>query len=195
MAKRKTISDIAKACDVSPSTISLVLNNSTKISAATRDQVLAVIAQQGYRPNVQARNFAFQSSSTVSVILPDIDHVFADHYFGEILSGVYAGATSLGYKVLIDLANKQFIQTQEYLSLLDEQRADGMIVIGATNYDLYLSAFSNSERPFVLVNQYFPNLNISSVAADAKAAGRAAAEHLLSLGHRARSEERRVGKE
>jgi len=184
MPKRKTISDIAKACDVSPSTVSLVLNNSPKISAATRDKVLAVIAQHGYRPNVQARNLAFQSSRTVSVVLPDIDHVFADHYFGEILSGVYAGATNLGYKVLIDLANKKFIQTQEYLQILDEQRADGMLVAGATNYDQYLSVFSNSDRPFMLVNHYFPDLGINFVSADARASARAAAEHLLSLGHR-----------
>ena len=185
MPKRKTISDIAKACDVSPSTVSLVLNNSPKISTSTRDKVLAVIAQHGYRPNVQARNLAFQSSRTVSVVLPDIDHVFADHYFGEILSGVYAGATNLGYKVLIDLANKKFIQTQEYIQILDEQRADGMLVVGATNYDQYLSVFSKAERPLMLVNHYFPDFDISFVASDARASARTAAEHLLSLGHRA----------
>ncbi len=184
MSKRATIADIARETGFSQSTVSLVVNNNPRISEETRAKVLAAIEKYGYKPNIQARGLALQSSRILSVVLPDIPHVFADNYFGELLGGIHAGAAEGGYKILVDLASMKFLRTQEYLNILDTRQADGMLFVGSTNHDQYLSVFSEKKRPFLLVNNYFPDLDIDYVTADYADAGCLAAEHLLELGHR-----------
>jgi len=184
MAKRSTIADIAREAGFSQSTVSLVINNNPRISEETRAKVLAAIEKYGYKPNIQARGLALRSSRIISVVLPDIPHVFADNYFGELLGGIYAGASEAGFKVLVDLANMKFIRTQEFLNILDMQQADGMLFLGSTNYDQYLSVFHEKKYPFLLVNNYFPQWEIDYAAADYAHVAKLAAEHLLGLGHR-----------
>ena len=185
MTKRITISDVARESGFSESTVSLVINNSPKISQETRSKVLNTIERYGYRPNMQARGLALKSSRVVSVVVPDIPHVFADPYFGEIISGIHAHATEQSFKVLIDIANMNFIRTQEYLNLLTSQRSDGLLFIGSTLYDHYLNAFADPKYAFVLVNNYFPDSSINFVAMDYKNSARLTADYLLGLGHRA----------
>ena len=121
---RTTIKDIARDCGVSLSTVSLVLNNNPRISAKTREAVLASVDKHGYQPNASARNLASRASHTLSVAVPALSHVFADVYFGEIVSGIYDRASEAGYKVMLDLANPKFIESKEYLNLLKSRRAD-----------------------------------------------------------------------
>jgi DNA-binding LacI/PurR family transcriptional regulator len=183
--RRVTITDIARETGFSESTVSLVLNNSPRIKDETRSKILATIEKRGYRPNTQARSLALQSSGVISVVVPDIPHVFADNYFGELISGIYAHATEAGFKLLLDIANLKFIRTQEYAGLLSSQRADAMLFLGASLYDQYLTHFSGKRAPFLLVNSYFPDAPVNHVSADYRATARLAAEHLLGLGHRA----------
>ncbi len=186
MGKRTTIADIARESGFSQSTVSLVINNNPRISDDTRAKVLAAIEKFGYKPNIQARGLALRSSRIVSVVLPDIPNVFSDPYFGALLGGIYAGISDIGFKLLIELANMKFIRTQEYLNILDISQADGMLFLGSTNYDQYLSVFQDKPGyPFVLVNNHFPKWpDISHVSVDYSHSAKLAADHLLGLGHR-----------
>lgn len=185
MTKRMTMTDVARECGVSQSTVSLVLSNSPRISETTRSKILQAIERSGYRPNTHARGLVMDSSRIISVVLPAFEHVFAEGYFGELLSGIYAGASEAGYKILLDLADLKFVRTQEYLNLLESRRVDGMIFMGSTEYDRYLSVFHQSPYKFLLINDYFPHLDIGHVMSDHRAAARLLVRHLLDLGHRA----------
>ena len=181
---RTTIKDIARECDVSLSTVSLVLNNNPRISAVTREKVLAAVAKHQYLPNDFARSLASRSSRVLSVVVPHLNHVFSDVYFGELVSGIYERASELGYKVLLDVADLRFVQGREYLRLLRSRRADGLLFIGASVHDTYLLEMDRSGFPFLLVNHHFPGSRLNFVQLDYVAAARLAAEHLLGLGHR-----------
>jgi LacI family transcriptional regulator len=181
---RTTIKDIAKECDVSLSTVSLVLNNNPRISASTREKVLAAVEKHQYQPNAFARSLASKSSKALSVVVPHLNHVFADVYFGEIVSGIYEHATDLGYKVLLDVANQRFVGTQEYIKILKSRRVDGMLFIGSSVHDQFLMDFNQGNYPFMLVNHYFPKSNLNCIMADYPASARLAADHLIKLGHR-----------
>jgi LacI family transcriptional regulator len=182
--QRTTIKDIAKECGVSLSTVSLVLNNNTRISEKTRARVLASVKKHGYQPNSHARGLASQTSRTISVVVPQLNHVFADIYFGEIVSGIYDRATEAGYKVLLDVANETFVKTQEYLNLLNSKRADGMLFIASSIKDDYLRVFEKSPYSFLLVNHYFPGSSLNYLGVDYRDSARQAADHLVALGHR-----------
>jgi len=181
---RTTIKDIARECGVSLSTVSLVLNNNPRISQATRDKVLASIEKHQYQPNAFASSLASRSSHVLSVVVPHLNHVFADVYFGEIVSGIYEHATELGYKVLLDVANHQFVSTREYIKLMKSRRVDGVLFIGSSKYDEYLFELEHSGYPFLLINHFFPGREINYVMADYVQSAVLASNHLTELGHK-----------
>lgn len=180
---RTTIKDIARECGVSLSTVSLVLNNNPRISPATREKVLKAVERHQYQPNAFARSLASQSSRVLSVVVPDLNHVFADTYFGEIVSGIYDRASELNYKVLLDVANQRFVSSGEYVNILKSKRVDGSLFIGSSIHDTYLAKVAEERLPMVLVNHYLPDQSLSFIAADYKNTALIAAEHLTHLGH------------
>lgn len=181
---RTTIKDIARDCGVSLSTVSLVINNHPRISQATRDKVLASIERHQYQPNAFASSLASRSSRVLSVVVPHLNHVFADVYFGEIVSGVYDRASEIGYKILLDIADQRFIRNRELAKLLKSRRVDGTLYIGSSMYDEHLLDLERLGYPLVLINHYFPGHSLDYVMADYKQSAIIAADHLLALGHR-----------
>lgn len=184
MSGRPTIKDIAEECNVSLSTVSLVLNNNPRISDKTRQKVMEAVKARGYQPNNQARGLASKSSHILSVVVPHINSVFSDVYFGQIINGIYDAVTDLQYKIMLEVANLKYIRSYEFMNTLKGRRADGMLFIGSSLFDRYLTEFEHESYPFVLLNHYFPDADLNTVCADYRDAGRQAAEYLLDLGHR-----------
>ncbi len=183
--QRTTIRDIARECGVSLSTVSLVLNDNPRISEKTRNRVLASVRKHNYQPNIHARGLASQTSRALSVVVPHLNHVFADIYFGEIVSGIYDYACDQNYKVLLDVANEKFIRTHEYMNILKSRRVDGMLFIASSIHDDYLRSFEDSPYTFLLVNHYFPRSSLNYIAVDYRDSAAQTAKHLVGLGHRA----------
>lgn len=183
-AKAVTIKEIASYCDVSPSTVSLVLNGSEKIKKSTRDKVIKAAADLDYQPNEMARSLVSSRSRCLSVTVPALNHVFSDVYFGEIISGIYQEAYEAGYKILLDIAQESFIAEKEYLNILRNRRADGMLYIASTIEDRFLMDFEEHHDPVLLVNHYFPGSSLNFLSVDYRHAAQRCAEHLLELGHR-----------
>lgn len=181
---RTTIKDIASECGVSLSTVSLVLNNNPRISEATRNKVLEAIERHQYQPNAFASSLASRSSHVISLVVPHLNHVFADVYFGEIVSGIYEHATDLGYKVLLDVANHRFVNSREFIRIMKSRRVDGVLFVGSSMYDDYLFELEKTDFPFVLINHFFPDRDINYIMADYAASAKLAAQHLHALGHR-----------
>lgn len=182
--KAVTIKEIAAQCEVSPSTVSLVLTGSEKIKKSTRERVLKAAADLKYRPNEMARSLVSSRSRCLSVTVPALNHVFSDVYFGEIISGIYQQANEEGYKILLDIAQESFIAKKEYLNILRNRRADAMLYIASTIEDRFLLEFEEEHYPLLLVNHYFPQSRLNFLSVDYRKAATLCAEHLLQLGHR-----------
>lgn len=67
-----TVKEIAKMCNVSPSTVSNILNGRPNVSEETRKRVLSVVKKTGYQPNYFASNMRKQSTRTISIIAEDL---------------------------------------------------------------------------------------------------------------------------
>lgn len=182
--KAVTLKEIAALCDVSPSTVSLVLNGSKKIKKTTRDRVRRAAEELEYQPNEMARSLVSSRSRCLSVTVPALNHVFSDVYFGEIISGIYQQANEAGYKILLDIAQESFIAEKQYLNILKNRRADGMLYIASTIEDRFLLEFEKEKYPLLLVNHYFPQSRLNYLSVDYRKAAEICAGHLLSLGHR-----------
>ncbi|GMU21919.1 MAG: LacI family transcriptional regulator [Phycisphaerae bacterium] len=181
--KPVSIRDVALASGVSLTTVSLVLNRADRrISQATRERVLSAIEQLGYRPNRLAQGLQSRRSRILAILVPQLNHTFADAYFGELISGIYDHASRSNYKILLEAAAPAFIRTRKYIELFDQCYVDGMLFMGSHDGHDFVQELTGPERPFLLVNNIMPGLG--HVVCDYGAAGRLAAAHLLGLGHR-----------
>ena len=94
---RPTMETVAERAGVSRALVSLVMNNSPKVSDTKRQAVLEAAAELGYRPNLHARSLAQQRTKTLGMIINDIHNPF----FAEVVYGVEAAAEEHGFEVLI----------------------------------------------------------------------------------------------
>ena len=182
---RPSIRDVARESGVSPTTVSLIINRADqRISDATRARVLETIERLQYKPSRLAQGLPSLSSRTLAVILPDLHMAFADAYFGEIISGIYDHAAEHDYRITLEVARRTFVRKKQYLAILDDCSVDGLLFIGAAEEHRWLEEFSSTDRPLLVVNNQFPQWCLDSILCDYPAAGRLAADHLASLGHR-----------
>lgn len=174
--RRITATDVAQRAGVSQPTVSLVLsgNQAARVAPATRARVLAAAAELGYRPNVVAQALKQRRSYALGLIVPDLQNPF----FTEIVTGAERVAAEAGYAVLLCDARETPVAT--HLEMLRARWIDGVIVDALGAADLPEDALGDMN--VVLVGE--PSETLPWVAADAESAGRQAAEHLLSLGHR-----------
>ncbi len=182
---RPSIRDVARESGVSPTTVSLIINQVDKrISAATRTRVLTTIDRLQYKPSRLAQGLPSMSSKTLAIILPDLHMAFADAYFGEIISGIYDHAAEQDYRITLEVARRSFVRSRRYLAILDDCSVDGLLFLGAAEEHRWLEECSGSDRPLLIVNNRFPQWDLDSILCDYPAAARLAADHLFALGHR-----------
>jgi LacI family transcriptional regulator len=140
--QRVTLEDVAHKAGVSMMTVSRVINNTGRISKATRQQVLEVIDRLGYRPNRAARTLVTNQTFLVAFIVPDI----TNPYFSEMFQGVEDVLREENYNVLVANTNETPSREKDVLERLDDTTVDGLIICSSRlpEKDLYhlLESFS-----------------------------------------------------
>lgn len=172
-----TMRDVAKEAGVSIKTVSRVVNNQGEISDSTRQRVLAVIDQLGYRPNLIARGLATQRTYTVGLILNDITNPF----FPEVARGVQDTARANNYNVFLCNSDDQFKEETYILQNLTAQSVDGVILFPAFESEIH--DFAESHRPIVVINNSITHPHIGQVLTDNYNGAVIAVDHLATKGH------------
>ena len=91
-----TITDVAAATGVAPSTVSRALNNPGRVSPATRARVEEAARRLNYVPNSQARALSSGRTGTIAVLVSDVTNPF---YFGLIRGSQHQLKAALDAKV------------------------------------------------------------------------------------------------
>lgn len=182
-SKRVRMRDVANRCGVSISTVSLVLSGDPRIPEDTTRRVLQAVKALEYRPSVVARNLARRSSRTIGVILPEFAFEKNSSYFYQALRGIHSQTQPSGYKLIVEAANRVFLERRYYHRLLKEQSADGVIYMAAESGDRFLNDMHAEPYPFVLLDCEVDNTDLPIVGPDGRRAAEIAVEHLVSLGH------------
>ncbi|WP_129730521.1 LacI family DNA-binding transcriptional regulator [Ectobacillus funiculus] len=170
--------DVAKRANVSTATVSRVLRKPDKVSKDTREKVLAAIKELNYQPNMVARQFRTKETKTVLVVIPDVTSPF----FSEVLRGIEHIALESGYRVILGDTENNINREHEYIELLLQQQADGMILLTARMDRARLEEIAN-QFPVVLACEYIDELDVPTVSIDNISAARKATEHFIQLGH------------
>ncbi|MFC6714948.1 LacI family DNA-binding transcriptional regulator [Branchiibius cervicis] len=185
------IKDIASQLGVSDATVSLALSGNPRISAATRERVLAAAKQLGYRPNTAARALRTESTKALGLIVSDVSNPF----FGELAGEIERQAGASGYSVMLCNSDEDVERQDEYLSeLLGGRRADGVILVPVASSTPALREAAAGRAKMVILDRpltvpgtgeqanYLRSL--PTVRSDATEALREAAEMLVALGHK-----------
>jgi DNA-binding LacI/PurR family transcriptional regulator len=178
-----TLMTLAKAVGVSPTTVSNAYNRPHKLSAALRERILGAARELGYPgPNPAARGLRRGRTGSVGLLFGEaLTYVFRDPGAVDFLRGLAEGTAS--HNAVLQLIAALDADPQEGESLLANAIVDGLVVWSLPDRDPLLRLAR--ERNIPLVTHGGPRLQgVPFVGIDERAAGKAAAEHLLQLGHR-----------
>ena len=171
-----TIYDVASAAGVATSTVSRAFSSPTRVSAPTRERVLAVAAELGYRPNPHARALLSGRHHTIAMVVSDITN---PHYF-EFIRGAEMRARASEYTlVLVNAEESPRVEYDQIQRLVSS--VDGFVLAASRLPDENLLQIA-AQRPVVLMSRELQGL--ASVVLDHVQGCRQIVEHLASLGHR-----------
>ncbi len=177
-----TIHDIAKALNISASTVSRALKNNPLISEATREKIKKTAEEMGYRPNVLAANFRTKKTNTIGVVVPLINR----HFFSSVISGIEDVAYRQGFAVVISQSNDNFEKENKIAQTLFANRVDGLIIsiaMETTSFE-HLKLFAERRIPLVFFDRVVDEIKAHKIVVDDFGGGYLATDHLVKQGRR-----------
>ncbi|SES04909.1 transcriptional regulator, LacI family [Gracilibacillus ureilyticus] len=176
-----TIYDIAKKANVSPMTVSRVINNSGNIKITTREKVEKAIKDLGYVPNSAARSLTSNKTKTLGLILTDI----ANPFFSKIARGAEDAAVELGYRVLIANTDEDFEKENTYIDMMLSARVDGVLIAPTSDKTIaQINRLKQHNIPVVLLDRTIKDFAGDYVIGDSYEGSRKLIEHLINYGHK-----------
>lgn len=171
-----TIYDIAKQANVSIATVSRVFSNSNQVSEKTRQKVIAIADEFGYRPQATAQNLASKKRKNIAVIVP----VISNYFFIELLAGIQdeMAARELDLNIVNINAKEDLFSQVE--SVLRQRFADAYIFISIHCRDQQWQALTRYDVPIVLIDDFFKAFD--SVSVDNTTGAYIATQHFIEQG-------------
>ena len=180
------IVDIAKAAEVSPSAVSLALNNKAGVSAKIRRKISAIAAEMGYKTFATTESGAANENITIKLLkIAKHGRIINEHHSAFItgyMEGIEAGAKKWNYKLQVSFFDKIPIE-----NIIESQRntlADGLIVLGTELNAHELTFFTTLPQPIVFIDTYFPLSIYDCIDMDNVDGVFKAIHHLYTNGHR-----------
>ncbi|WP_300348043.1 LacI family DNA-binding transcriptional regulator [Clostridium sp.] len=147
---KTTLLDIAKAVNVSKTTVSMVLNNKKiNVSKETREKIFKAAKDMNYIPNIVARSLSTRKSYTIGMIIPDIQNPF----FSEMAKAIEIEGEKQGYSMILCNTFNDEKKEEEYLRLLISKLVDGVIIAACGNNDKWIDILKSNKVPFVILDR------------------------------------------
>ena len=183
-----TIRDVAKAANVSVSTVSLVLRGKEcRISSSTRQRILEAAERLHYIPNQIAVSLVTKKTRTIGLIYSDMLNPF----YAELAVGLERSAQTRGYSLLICNCDNNVERCIQNINLLQSRCIDGFVLQPPATINAnpeHLKALHRQLQscsiPYTILDCAIHDVFHDYVAADHRLGGQLVAEYLLSLGHR-----------
>lgn len=169
-----TIREVSRLAGVSPSTVSRVINGTANVEKEKRDRVLEAIGKTCYQPNELARALYKKSSKIIGLIVPNIENPF----FSELARTIEEAAFNYGFRLLLCNSNNDTGKEQININMLDQMKADGIILI--TNSGETGKMIAGCNLPVVIVDRHVPDTGeIAFIESDNYNGGRLATQCLI----------------
>lgn len=175
-----TIKDIARALNLSTSTVSRALRNSYEINSETKKLVMEYAERMNYRPNPIALSLRDSKSKTIGVIIPEI----ANHFFSQLINGIESIAYNLGYHVVIFQSHESYEREVANTNYLVSRKVDGLLVsLSSLTTDLrHFEELQEKGLQIVFFDRVPSAIDTHKIVADNFYGSYQATEHLLKGG-------------
>ncbi|HVG40093.1 MAG TPA: LacI family DNA-binding transcriptional regulator [Chitinophagaceae bacterium] len=172
-----TIKDIAKALNLSTSTVSRALRGSYEISSDTKKLVLEYAEKINYRPNPIALSLKERRSRALGVVVSEI----ANDYFSQAINGIESIAYNRGYHVIITQSHESAAREIVNVEHLASRGVDGLLVsVSAESVDYtYLKELHDKGLPIVFFDRIVDEIETHKVVANNYLGAFHATEHLI----------------
>lgn len=171
-----SLKTLAAHLSLSPSTVSLVVNNAPgakTISPKTRERVLAAAKKFNYKPNFLARSLRTRQTFTVGVIVPE----FSEGYFTMVMNGIEEHLLEAGYLHFVVSHQGRPDLIDGYPRLLTERAVDGFILVNTLLREPV-------DVPVVSISGHKKMRGLTNIMLDHDRSAMLALQHLYGLGHR-----------
>jgi len=177
------IYEIAKKANVSHMTVSRTFNSPELVNKKTREKIIKIADEVGYRPSLIARSMRTKKTRYIGLILPDIINPF----FPEIVRGVDDYSRKNNYNVIIvNTDNNYEVQTSSLYMFID-RGVDGIIlsgIAGGKKDRKFINKIIKRNIPAVLIDRFIPDLKSSYIITNNFKAAYDATNYLIKLGHK-----------
>ena len=180
---RITLSDVARAAGVSPSTVSRALRGERAVDPALIERVQAVSSMLGYVPDPAARALASQRSNHVAILIP----LLSNALFVDLLDAAQKTLRAGGYQTLMGVTHYDASEEEQLLREQLLHRPAGLLVTGLDHNPVTRKLMASSQVPCVHLMDLPPAGSTESlfcVGFRQTEAGAALTRHLLSTGRK-----------
>lgn len=175
-----TIKDISRLANVSPATVSFVMNNKPGVSAETRARVLQIAEALNYKPNLVARSLVNGRSKLIAMLISSTRNPL----FPELADGVDQALKAKGYTLSIISTNDDEQVEAREIAALRYRGFDGVIISSTLQNNRELDKLVESGFPVISVlRRDYSCTNLNYIIPDGIKGGYLAMEHLIRLGH------------
>ncbi|MER2173646.1 MAG: LacI family DNA-binding transcriptional regulator [Carnobacterium sp.] len=162
------IKDIAKAANVSISTVSYALNGSSKVTEKTRAKIVKIAEELNYIPNRAGRNLRKKETQIIGVYLA----TYGGTFYGDLLEGIMSTAKENNYDMIVCSGDRSRL-------FLPERMIDGAIVLDTGFPDDELIDYANRGHKIVVMDRKIDHENIRRVLVDNRLGAKMAIDALL----------------
>ena len=173
-----TIYDVARRADVSPATVSRVVNGRANVDAGLAERVRRAMRDLDYRPNAVARNLRRSRTSFWAVIISDIDNPF----FTTMFRGVEDVAQPAGFSVLLCNTDNLPDREEQYVNGTMSEQIAGAI-ISPTPSSPHVRRLMDAGVPVVVIDRQLPETPVDTVLVDNEHGAALATNHLIKSGY------------
>lgn len=177
-----TIYDVAKALNISPSTVSRGLKDHPHIHKETKKKIRSMAKEMGYQQNKFASSLRKRRTETIGVVVPKLN----SYFMATVIAGVEKITSQHGYGLIISQSQESGRKEVACVSTLFNSRVDGMLIslaFDTKNLDHFNTLF-NKDIPVVFFDRVADCHGCLTVIIDNYKAGYEATSHLIGQGCR-----------
>jgi LacI family transcriptional regulator len=159
-----TIKDIAKALDMSFSTVARALNDHYAISEATRKRVKEYAIKHNYHPNLTAQSLKKKGSKSIGICLCSVPN----NFYAEVINGIESIANAHNYHVIITQSHESLEKEVKNMEYLCSRAVDGLLVSLASKTDNieHFNKVQSNGVPIVFFDRITDLINTHLVVVD-----------------------------
>jgi len=161
MEKGCSIRDLAQAVGVSPGTVSRVLNDrmgNMQVSQDTRKRIFQYAKEMDYQPNINARRLFSKQSRVLGLVIPSFREIHTNAlentHVVNMISGIEQVLFERKYKLMMLFKDREFIESEEYLTLFRSKQLDGLLIWGAYRQETFWNELAMKKYPHVFLTTH-----------------------------------------